>query len=145
LGTPIDDLVVRVVRARLARPDFAGLLTDTEREDTQGLTGELSRLRARLESIDADYDAGLIDGHRYRVASEKVRAEAARVEGELARATAGKVWASAGPDPVAAFDAAPLMTRRAMVAGLVDVRVDPWPRGRRGFDPRSVRITPAEF
>jgi site-specific DNA recombinase len=38
-------------------------------------------------------------------------------------------------DPVAAFDAAPLMIRRAVVEALVIVRVGPAPRGRKTFDP----------
>ena len=51
---PIDDLVTRLVRARLARPDFAGLLTEGKDEATKALTRELTRLRTRLASIGED-------------------------------------------------------------------------------------------
>lgn len=141
---PIDDLIVRVVRARLARPDFADLLA-AGRDDTRPLTDTLTRLRTRVTVIEADYDAGLIDGQRYRVATEKVRAEISQVEAQLARVSTGRAWDGVGADPVAAFDAAPLMLRRAMVAGLVVVRLAHVPRGRKGFDPETVLIDPVEF
>jgi len=45
-------------------------------------------------------------------------------------------------DPVAAFDAAPLMLQRAVVDALCTVRLQPATRGRKMFDPETVIITP---
>ena len=70
----------------------------------------------------------------------KVEAEIATAEGKLARVSTGRAWALSAGSPVAAFDAAPLMLRRAMVGGLVEVKLHPAPRGRKTFDPRSVGV-----
>ena len=43
-------------------------------------------------------------------------------------------------DPVAAFDSAPLMIRRTVIEALCVVRLTLAPRGRKAFDPDSVRI-----
>lgn len=139
---PIDELVTAVVRARLALPDAMSLSTPVDDESLMLADRESRDLRARLETVEADYDAGHIDGARFAVATEKIRAELKRVESERARALLGGSASGvlASGDPVAAFDKASLSIRRALVDALMTVRVLPARQGRKGFDPNSVVI-----
>jgi site-specific DNA recombinase len=43
-------------------------------------------------------------------------------------------------DPVTAFGAAPLMLQRSAIAALMTVSLLPAPRGRKTFDPETVKI-----
>ena len=133
----IDDFVVKLVRARLARPDLADLLPQVDNEEVKRLAGEIGRLEGRIRRIEADYDAELIDGRRYKGATEKASAELAAARAARARLTAPGAASGvlAADDPVAAFDAAPLMIRRSVIEALVTVRLGPAPRGRKAFDP----------
>jgi site-specific DNA recombinase len=137
----IDALVNGVIRARLARPDLADLLTPPNTDAAKALTVQIKGLRARLATIEADYDADLIDGRRYAVATEKVNAELTRAETTRARTAGGEGLGSVltSPDPAAAFTSAPLGTQRAVLAALVTVTLLPAPRGHK-FDPETVRI-----
>lgn len=140
----VDDYVLTTVRARLARSDLADLIAPRTCAEVQRYTEELRGLRARMAQIEDDYDSGLIDGRRYATATEKVRVQSEAVEAKLARATSGTAATSilAAPDPQAAFDAAPLMIRRAVVDTLCTVRLLRAPRGRKTFDPETVKIEP---
>lgn len=138
----IDDLVTGVIRARLAQPDLANLLTGKETGDAKALAAEIKALRARIVAVEDDYDNGVIDGRRYRVALDKAAlaldealARQVRMSGDST--AAGVVLAQ---NPVAAFDSAPLMIQRAVVATLLTVRLFPAPRGRRTFDESTVEV-----
>lgn len=136
-GPPVDDFVVQAVRGRLGRADLADLLPKVDGEEVARLNAEIARLEGRVRRIEEDYDAELIDGRRYKVATEKASAELAAARSARARLTAPGAASEvlAADDPVAAFDAAPLMIRRAVIEALVTVRVGPAPRGRKAFDP----------
>src|SRR5664280_87875 len=110
MGASIDTFVRGVIRARLARPDVADLLAVPDSDAAKALTVQIKGLRARLATIEADYDADLIDGRRYAAATEKVQAELTRAETTRARTAGGEGLASVltAADPVAAFDSAPL-------------------------------------
>ncbi|MFI6032433.1 recombinase family protein [Amycolatopsis magusensis] len=138
----IDTLVIKTMRERLSRPDLAGLITPKESERAKAASEKVKRLNERLERIEADYDAGDIDGPRYKVSTEKVKAELARARLTQVRLTTRSAAAStlSAVDPVAAFDAAPLMIRRNVVDALCSVKLSPTPRGRKTFDPNSVDV-----
>ena len=141
MGESIDKFVHSIIRARLARPDLADLLATPDTDATKALSARISDLRARMSNIEADYDANLIDGRRYAVATEKVRAELKSAETTRARSSRGEGLGSvlAAPDPVAAFDNAPLGVQRASVAALADVTLLPAQRGHK-FNPDTVKI-----
>lgn len=137
---PVDRFVIEMIRDRLARPDLALLLPAEESGEAKRIGDEIGRLRARLARIEADYDAELIDGRRYKVSTEKVRVEltsALAAQGRLSGAS-GAASVLGAADPVAAFDAAPLMIRRAVLETLCVVRLSSAPRGSHTFDPMSV-------
>ena len=120
------------------------MLAIEEDAETRKLAAEVARLRSRLVAIEDDYDAGRIDGKRFAIATEKARAALATAEVALARGNAGRgaVVMVHSADPVAAFDAAPLVLQRAVVDALCTVRLQPATRGRKMFDPETVIITP---
>lgn len=142
-GTMIDRYVVGVVRGMLAREDFGELLT---RPKDQSRLKELNAARAdlvaRIAVFEADYDAGLIDARRLKVATDKAQAEIAEVDKEreplLKDTGLGEVLDA--PDPVDAFDNASIDAQRRIVGYLVEVTLLRVPHGRPGFDPASVRL-----
>lgn len=139
----IDDYVLGVVRARLAQPDLRDLLTPADADESvKQLTAEAERLRDRRRRIESDYDNDLIDGRRYRVATEKVDSELVSVDRQIAaRSTvSGAGSLLTAPDPVAAFDAASLMRKRAVLDALCVVTLSRAPRGSRTFDPATVTV-----
>ena len=140
----VDPYVLAFVRARLAEPRIAAEMTRGDADEAEELSRRADDLRARLAAIEADYDAGLIDGRRYATATSKVEEELRQVGVERARrignsAVAGTLLA---PDPVAAFDAESLMVRRAVVDALVSVRLFRGQRGSKSFDPSTVLVEP---
>jgi site-specific DNA recombinase len=140
-AAPIDDLVLQAVRARLAKPDLRNLLAKPASKEARKAADEIRRLRGRLEQTRLDYDNDLIDGARYKTKTAKLQAQLDKAEVAQARLMAGSEVAGTltAPDPVAAFDQAPLGAQRAVITFLMTVRLDPAPRGRH-FSPESVRI-----
>jgi site-specific DNA recombinase len=138
---PVDDLVLRAVRARLAEPDLKNLLAKPASKEARKAADEIKRLRGRLEQTRLDYDNDLIDGARYKAKTGKLQAQLDAAEAAQARLMAGSEVAGTltAPDPVAAFDQAPLGAQRAVITFMMTVHLDPAARGRH-FRPESVRI-----
>ena len=140
-GGPVDALVLALVAARLRRPDIVELLTPAADEGAaRALAAEGQALRERLARFDAEYDDGLIDGHRHRQATAKAQAELDTVErqrlGQLSTTAASSLLRQ--PDPGAAFLAETLMIQRQVLDALVEIRLARQPRGSRVFVPESV-------
>lgn len=138
----VDEFVVAVIRARLALPDAARLVSPVDDAAIAQIDAQARDLRARLATIESDYDGGLIDGRRFAVASDKAQAELRKLEADRSRLLVGSAAGAllAASDPVVAFDAATLSTRRALLDALATVTLLPSPRGRKGLDPETVRI-----
>lgn len=138
----VDDFVLRVVRARLARPDLRDLLASSNDEEVAALSAEIEDQRRRLAAVEHDYDEGLIDGRRYAEATRKAGEclDAAQARRTALTAGSGASAILNAPDPVAAFDAASLGAQRTVIDALLIVRLDSAPRGRKTFAPASVRI-----
>ena len=137
----VDSFVRDIIAERLRQPDVADLLTPAT-EDLTPLLEESERLRTRLAAVESDYDAGLIDGHRFASAKEFIHAELAGVQQKMAvadRGTAlGEVLGS--EDPAAEFLAAGIMRQRVVIGALATVRLHRGKRGSRSFDPQTVEI-----
>ncbi|WP_020109615.1 recombinase family protein [Nocardia sp. 348MFTsu5.1] len=137
----VDAYVREVVAERLRRPDLAALLAPAG-VDAAPLLDQMERLRARLATVAADYDAGVIDGLRYRAATSRVNTELAEVERELSTLRTGAALGEliASPDPAAAFLDAGLMAQRSVIDTLCTVRLRRGTRGSKVFDPATVQI-----
>ena len=141
-AAPIDSFVLRLTRARLAKRDLAGILAKPASQQARDAAAEIMRLRGRIEQTRQDYDDDLIDGARYKAKTAKLAAELDKAEAAQARLMAGSevVGTIGAPDPVAAFDTAPLGVQRAVISFMMTVQLDPAPRGRH-FDVNTVRIS----
>ena len=144
-GTQVDALVEGVALHLLSDPRLPQYLAKpgSDRRISE-LTSAITAFRDRLAAIEADYDAGLIDGRRFATACEKVRSQLVDAEREQV-----KLLTSAGPasvinadDPRSAFSAAPLMIRQKVIDALMEVTLFKQARGRRELDPRSVEVRP---
>ncbi len=140
----VDDLVTRVVVARLARPDALKLLAPGEDADDQvrGALGEAAEKRARLTQFyDAAAAGEVTPGALARIeatllpeiesAERRAReVTVAPVLRQVARADVADIW-----------DGLPITTRREVIRALMEVRIMPAVRGAQRFDPRSIAIT----
>lgn len=133
---PIDDLVEEVIALRLKSLKAAP--ESTPGSDTEDLKQLLDR-RARFEN---DYDQGLIDGKRFKVAMDKVELEieALRVKAASKAGLNAMAALNGNTDFGEAFRNATVSTKQAIARSLLTIHVDPWPQGVKGFDPRSVRF-----
>jgi hypothetical protein len=140
----IDEAVTALIRARLGQPDVGSLVNAPAGEEASAAATELKKQRSRLDQVEQDYDNDLIDGKRYKEKKAKVEAEIAIARASLTRVTAGgEVAATLNADnPVAAYDDAPLGVKQAVIRFFMTVELLPAPRGRKGFDLESIRITP---
>lgn len=140
---PVDAYVLAVIRGRLALPDLRELLVKPADESRLAeLSGERMDLRHRLTTVEADYDAGLIDGIRLRAATDRAQARLAAIRTEesklLAHSGPGAVLAA--EKPVEAFDAADLAIQQRVVDSLAVVTLSSGKHGSRAFDPDTVTL-----
>lgn len=142
----LDDFVVRLVLARLARSDAQDLLVPPTVEQTP-LLEEAAALRARLDEVARGWAAGVLSQSQLIAASQVMQARLDEVEALLAtsshrHALAGLLQA---PDIEQRWPDLTLDRRRAVVTALLEVTV--LPRTRRGrlaggayFDPQALKI-----
>jgi site-specific DNA recombinase len=140
----IDQAVEALVQARLSQPDVAQLVSKPTGKEATDAAAEVRRQRNRLTQVEADYDADLIDGKRYKEKCAKIKAQLEAAEVRLTQLTAGSEVAGilTAPNVAAAFNAAPLGVRQAVTRFFMEVQLLAAPRGRRGFDPQTIQITP---
>lgn len=139
----VDDWVGRVICKFLARPDSADVLVrddDTARE----ARGKIATLRAKLETVQDDYDQDLITREMYVRSVKRHRAELAEAEQTARRSTRGVAHEAldelAGPEARRKWEAMDNRRKRALLEALdVVVTLLPTKRGP-GFKPESVRV-----
>jgi DNA invertase Pin-like site-specific DNA recombinase len=143
-AAPIDEAVTKLIHARLALPDVMTLVNAPTGKETTAAAKELERQRGRLVQVEADYDEDLIDGKRYKEKRAKIEAEIGMALARLRRLGAGAEVAGVltAADPVQAYEDAPLGVQQSVIRFFMDVTLLPAPRGRRGFDPETIRIVP---
>ncbi|WP_067652895.1 recombinase family protein [Nocardia harenae] len=140
----IDEVVLQFVQHRLAQPDLANLLSQQDDGRVEDLVRAENLERDRIKRARADYKAELIDGEFFAEIKREAEAAIAAMEAErigLAAGTAASEILLAS-SPVEAFGRADLAARRAVVDLLCEVHLNPAPRGRKTFEPSSIRLTP---
>lgn len=138
---PVDRYVEAILLERLRRPDVAGVLVDHDSDATPYLA-EIERQKRLLQRAQSDYQAELIDGPLYKATRDDARRALRQAEDSLASITRTSPASSVigAPDPAAAYAAADLMTRRAILDLLLVVRLLPGHRYSRTFDPETVHV-----
>jgi site-specific DNA recombinase len=136
---PVDTFVRAVIAARLSQ--VSDLLTPRTQGEAK-LVEAVGRARERLARNDEDYDAGYIDGPRYKAARDRGERDLREAQAALAAAQSSAELSvlSTAPDPGQAFLAAPLMVQRAVVETLAQVSLSKGTRYSRTFDPETVCI-----
>lgn len=140
---PIDNLVLAVLRQYIAGTDRRTFMPAVGDDTAARLQGEVARLLSRIDTVENDYDEGLIDGRRYKTLTDKLRSELSDAEGELSRSTAPGTAAGSilgAPDPAAEFENAGIDRQRAFLSAVLTVRLLHSPRGRKGLDPNTVQF-----
>jgi len=142
-GDHIDEYVTGVVLGRLSRPDALDLLPSGEATtDVAALRTEASAVRARLHALATDFADGELSTQQLRAANTRLRAKLADTEAQMA--TVGRpdlLGALVGADDIERLWATYSADRkRAIIAELLTpVLLSPG-RGKRNFDPESLRI-----
>lgn len=139
---PVEEVVEGAVIRRLTRPDAAALLADNTRPDVNELRERAVAIRTRLDTAAADYTDNLITRSQFLLMNERLKAQLADVEAELA--DAGRVDLL-GPlvkadDVAAVWEALPASRKRAVIDLLMTVRLHPPGRGVRTLRPETVEI-----
>jgi len=142
--SPVDDLVERVVVRRLQEPDARSLLIRKEGA-AKAAREQVAAVDARIDRLQDDYDADLIDRRRYERSMARFRAELAVAQREAARLVRGVapelVAQLAGPHAQARWDALREPTQRRALLEVMGVVVTILPaRGGAGFKPESVQV-----
>lgn len=139
----VDELVQRIICARLSRPDAVALLRQDEGDDGRDAKADVERLRIRLDVAAADYADGAIDSDQLRIITARLRPQieaAERLVPSPARRTEVLAGLVGQPDAAQRWAALDVSVQRKVVDLLVDVVILPTRRGP-GFDPESVRVT----
>lgn len=143
-GAAIDDFVAAVVAKRLARKD-ATVMVEVAKggPHTAGIDSAISDQRARILRAEADYVGGVVEGRDLKRVRDAATARIQELEAEKLIHGRGRSLAPilAVADPAKAFEDAPLDLRRQVIDTLATVTLLRQVRGRKGFDPRSVRIS----
>lgn len=135
---PIDEFVSAVVVARLSQPDVAGAVV-REAPDLGPVLAERAALQDRLEGLAGDLDLDEL------TLARRAKAINARLAA-IAETVAAASRVSLLPDLLSAADVAtawerlPLAQQRTVLGELMAVALDPPGRGRKAFNPDTVRI-----
>lgn len=139
----IDDFIIEVIRRRLATPDLLDLLPSAEGPRLSELKEQINEHRAKILRAQRDYDNELIEGFDLKRIRDRENAAIDTLEVERLRVSLGNSYNTVlgGRDPVAAFDAGDLASRRTSIDVLCEVHLFPHPRGVKVFNPDSIAVT----
>lgn len=139
---PIDELVSAVVIERLSRPDAVALLEDRTAPDIGVYRERADAIRHRLDDLATALADGLLTLPAVRRASGELKKELAKAEAQIASLSRADVLAPfvGGVDVRAAWEAADLGAKRAVIETLMTVTILKPLRGRQTFDPATLAI-----
>ncbi|MCP3424824.1 recombinase family protein [Rothia sp. AR01] len=140
----VDDWVLRIIRARLARPDVRDALSARDEPRLKALQDEVGVHEGRIMRAQNDYDEEIIEGRDLKRIRDRESAyiEALNKERRALTATTDLGGVLDAVDLVKAFDDADLAIKRRVIDFFCEVRLYPAPRGRKVFDPETVKVTP---
>lgn len=140
----IDEYVLQIIRERLARPDLRDVIPSRDEPRMMAIQAEIAEHQGRIKRAQHDYDEQLIEAFDLKRVRDQHEAVIADLEIERIRLSVGSDLDGVigARDPVRGFDNADLAVKRRVVDFLCTVRLLPSPRGRKGFDPSTVSVTP---
>jgi DNA invertase Pin-like site-specific DNA recombinase len=138
----VDDLVTRVILARLSLPDAQGLLAHPDRSDkAKAAAQKTGELQNRLHDAAEAYAAGAITMAQLTTINAAVKPQLEQAQAEAASPRRAKVLGDlvASRDPAQVWEELSPEQRRAVVVLLVDVKIMPTHHGPN-FDPEAIKI-----
>ncbi|HET7310766.1 MAG TPA: recombinase family protein [Mycobacteriales bacterium] len=140
-AAPIDDLIERLVIARLSRDDARDLLVDDAAPDVEELREEAQTLRARKQSLAVMLGRGAMDSAQFETANAEVQAALEAVENRMQTSHDAEVLRDlVVGDAAAVWRGLDIDRRRAVVDVLMTVTLLSPGKGKRTFDPETVRV-----
>ena len=140
----VDDLIRRVVCARLARPDAIELLIERDAPDIDKLTAEANAIRARRIELATEFADGELTATELRAARDRINTRLDEVESKMVSASAKRVFADIplGTDRVyQVFTTMDTDRQRAVINVVLTATILPvGKRGRVPFDPERIAI-----
>lgn len=143
----VDELVGRVVVARLQQPDAADLFRSWDGEDDPSvLQEEAGEVRRRLDELAETFAAGDITARQLSHGSEALRERLEKLEQRISECYRGSALdgLAGAPDAAEQWEVLPLGRKREIVDLLMSVTILPGKAGRKSggtyFDPDTVRI-----
>lgn len=143
---PVDDYVDLVMMEVLATPEAQELLLPPDNSPAAAelhtqIQSARHRLRGLAPAFAADPDA---DPRDLAAATGALRRKIAGMEEELEKLTRGTAFGpfAGGRDPIEVWASLATDQRRIVIDALATVVLMPPGRGRRNFDPSTVKITP---
>ncbi|AZG44825.1 recombinase family protein [Gordonia insulae] len=139
----VEQYLLALVAARLARPDAVDLLKAEAQDATEAeeLRTEANTLRARLDGLAVDYAEGLMTAQQVKVATAHITEKLAAIEAKHQDADKVRLFMDLplGTDEVVDAVAALSPDRlRAVLATLMDVTVGPVGKGARASNGERV-------
>lgn len=141
----IDQLVCMVIERRLSQDDAVEALTARRKptEESQAIAEQIRDQEAKIKRVEADYDDGVITGRDLKRNRDKATAAIEKLRQQqvatLPEATQSVLTGMS--NPAEAFKNSSMVTKRAIIDALVEVRVYKGTVGRKAFDARTVKIT----
>jgi site-specific DNA recombinase len=138
----VDDLVTRVILARLGLPDAVELLAAPDRADqAHAAAVRVQELQDRLNDAAEAYAAGTVTLAQLTTINAALRPKLEQAQTDAASPDRAKVLGDLvrTADPATVWEQMAPERRRAIVDLLVEVRIMPTRPGP-GFDPESIRI-----
>lgn len=130
--------------ARLARPDLKDVLPSRDEPRLRAIQAQIAVHERKIKRAQHDYNEEIIESYDLKRVRERENAKIAVLEAERTSLTATTDLGGVldADDPVAAFDRADLAIQRRIVDFFCAVELFPAPRGRKTFDPETVKVTP---
>ncbi|WP_442545187.1 recombinase family protein [Arthrobacter sp. KN11-1C] len=140
----VDGFVLRIARERLSRLDLLDAVPLADEPRLRDIQLRILEHQGRIKRAQHDYDAEIIEGMDLKRIRARENAAIADLEVERLRLVGGsdlKVILGA-EDPLVAFDGADVAIKRRIIDYFFTVSLFPHPRGRKAFDPSTVKVEP---
>lgn len=136
----VDDWVLKIIRARLARPDAAKAMERDDDPRLQAIQAEIGARQAKIKRAQHDYDEGTIEGYDLKRTRDRENPAIAALEAERRALTATTDLGGVldAKDPVKAFDDADLMIKRRVIDFLAVLQTLNKTSGRTWAGPSAV-------
>lgn len=135
----VDELIVKLMKARFHESDVLDLLVD-EDDESQVLLDQLDSLRSRLSTFWDSAAEGKLSAPALERVEAKLLPEIAALEQQLHRPGIPAAVYALADNPESAWENLSIVEQRQVIRTLLDVTILKAVSGRHGFDPATVSV-----